>query len=187
MYTSFRHLAVAVVFLAAAPAAFAQQKLGVVDYRRLLQEAPQGRDAMQALQNEFGPRQKQLEAMQKDLETRAQKFQRDQATMSAEEKTRADRELGEAQRNLERKGKELQEDAELRRQEELQKVQRAIYEEVQKVARAGGYELVLADGVIYRIDSIDITPQVLTSLKAKATAAPTAAVPPAKPAAGGSR
>jgi len=148
------------------------QKVAVVDSQRLLAEAPQARAAQQTLEAEFGPRGKTLEAQKKDLEARAQKFERDQATMSEAERTKTQRDLRDAQLSFERRGKEFQEDVQLRQNEELQKVQKAIYEAVRVFGKAQGYDVVLAGGVIYSADSVDITPQVLSSLQAKAPAAP---------------
>src|SRR3974390_496198 len=91
-------LAAALVLgLAAAPIVAAQSKIGVVDYRRLIAESPQAREAQSALESEFGPRQKQLQASAKDFETRGQKFERDQATMSDAERAKTQKELRDIQ------------------------------------------------------------------------------------------
>ncbi|MCZ8131308.1 MAG: OmpH family outer membrane protein [Steroidobacteraceae bacterium] len=176
-------LAVALATFAAAPAARAQAagaaKIGVVDYNRLLAEAPQARAAAQTLETEFGPRQKQLEQTRKDLEGRLQKFERDQATMAEAERTKTQRELRDAQLNFERRAKEFQEDGQMRQNEELQRVQRLIIQEVQNYARAQGYDLVIAQGVIYRSDAIDITQAILGTLEKRGAAAPAPAPAPA--------
>jgi outer membrane protein len=165
----------AVAALALAPSAFADgQKIAVVDSQRLLAEAPQARAAQQTLEAEFGPRGKTLEAQKKDLEARAQKFERDQATMSEGERTKTQRDLRDAQLNFERRAKEFQEDVQLRQNEELQKVQKSIYEAVRTFGKSQGYDIVLAGGVIYSAETVDITPQVLSSLQAKGTTAPAA-------------
>ena len=159
------------------------QKLAVVDSQRLLAEAPQARAAGQALEGEFGPRQKTLEAQIKDFESRGQKFERDQATMSEAERTKTQRDLRDAGLNLDRRKKEFQEDVQLRQNEELQKVQKSIYDAVRAYAKDKGYDVVLAGGVIYNSDAVDITSQVLANLtsKAPAPAAAPAAPAPKKP------
>ena len=174
--------ALGLVTAALAGAASAQaQKLAVVDSQRLLAEAPQARAATQTLETEFSPRQKSLEAQKKDFEARAAKFERDQATMSEAERTKTQRELRDAQVSLERRAKEFQEDVQLRQNEELQRVQKAIYESVRAYAKAQGYDIVLAGGVVYSSEAVDITPQVLTNLQAKAATAPAAPAAPAAP------
>jgi outer membrane protein len=169
-----------VASLAMCTAALADgQKIAVVDSQRLLAEAPQARAAQTTLEAEFGPRGKTLEAQKKDLEGRAQKFERDQATMSEAERTKTQRELRDTQVNFERRAKEFQEDVQLRQNEELQKVQKSIYESVRVYGKAQGYDIVLAGGVIYNAEAVDITPQVLSSLQAKAST-PAAAAPAKK-------
>jgi outer membrane protein len=178
-------LATLALGFAAVPGAHAQTKIGVVDYNRLLAEAPQAKSAAQTLETEFGPRQKQLESQRKDLEAKMQKFERDQATMAESERAKQQRDLRDQQLNFERRAKEFQEDGQLRQNEELQRVQRMIIQEVQSYAKAQGYDLVIAQGVIYRSDAIDITPAVLQTLEkrgpAAAAPAPAAAAPKKTP------
>jgi outer membrane protein len=155
------------------------QKIAVVNIQRVLAEAPQARSASQTLESEFGPRGKALESQKKEFEGRAQKFERDQATMSEAERTKTSRELRDAQVNYERRAKEFQEDVQLRQNEELQKVQKTIVEATRAYAKTQGFDIVLADGVIYNSDAVDITAQLLSSLTAKAPAAAAAAPAPA--------
>ncbi|HXQ64807.1 MAG TPA: OmpH family outer membrane protein [Steroidobacteraceae bacterium] len=178
-------IAVIVMSLGLAPAASAQaQKIAYVDYQRLLSDSPQARAAAQALEAEFGPKQKQLETQRKDLEARMQKFDRDQSTMAEAERTKTQRELRDAQLTFERRAKEFQEDGQMRQNEELQRVQKLIVESVRAYAKSQGFDLVIAQGVIYSSDSVDITSQVLSNLQLKAAAATAApATAPAAPAA----
>ena len=181
MQSTFKTLIGAAASLLLAPAAFGQAKIAYVDYQRLLQESPQARAATQSLEAEFGPKQKQLEAQKKDLEARMQKFERDQPTMAEAERTKTQRELRDTQLTFERRAKEFQEDGQMRQNEELQRVQKQIVESVRTFAKAQGYDIVIAQGVIYSSDSVDITMQVLSNLQAKAAAAPAPASAPASP------
>ena len=161
-------------------------KIAVVDYNRLLADAPQARAAAATLDTEFGPRQKQLEQQRKDLEARAQKFERDQPTMAESERSKTQRELRDLQVDFERRAKAFQEDGQMRTQEERQRLERVIQQEVRTFARAQGLDLVLAGGVVYSADTLDVTGQVLKSLESKASSTETApaapATAPAKPA-----
>ena len=157
--------------------AFAE-KIGIVDAQRLMAEAPQARAAQQALENEFVPRQKAIEAQKKDLDARAKNFDRDKATMSEADLAKTQRDLRDAQVALERRYKEFQEELQVRQNEELQKVQRAIFDAVRNLGKSQGYDLVLSQGVIYNNDGLDITNQVLAALQSAKPAATPAA--PAK-------
>jgi outer membrane protein len=157
----------------------AQAKIAVVNIPRLLEEAPQAKAAMQALQDEFAPRMREISTQQKDLKAKEEKLQRDGAVMAENERRTAEKDLREGQRELSRKYNEYNEDLNLRRNEELGKLQRSLLQEVQAFARTGNYDLVVGDGVLYVNESMDITPQVLSALQARAKTSGTA---PAKPA-----
>jgi len=163
-------LALAATCALAAGPAFAQTKIGVVDYGRLMDESPQATTALDAIRNEFAPKQKDLVNQQQALKTREDKLQKDAATMSAEQRTRTEKELRDGYRDLERKRQEVQEDFNARRNEEMSRLQRTLIEEVRNYAKAQGFDLVLADGVLYANPTLDITPAVLANLKSRAPA-----------------
>jgi outer membrane protein len=66
--------------------AHAEMKIAVVNVPRLLDEAPQAKSAMQALQDEFAPRQKEIMAQQKELKAKEDKLNRDGAVMAENER-----------------------------------------------------------------------------------------------------
>ncbi len=157
--------------LVAAPlAAHAEIKIGYVNTGKLLEESPQARAAQQALEGEFLPRQRELAGQQKSLQEKSDKLKREAAVMSESDRTKAEREVREGELSLQRRFNELQEDANLRRNEEFGKVQRALLQEVQAYARANGFQLILSDGVLFAADTVDVTPQVIVAIKAKAPA-----------------
>ena len=104
---------------------------------------------MQALQDEFAPRQREIVAQQKDLKAKDEKLQRDGAVMAENERRNAEKDLRDGQRELARKQNEYVEDLNLRRNEEIGKLQRSLLQEVQAYARASSYDLVVSDGVLY--------------------------------------
>jgi outer membrane protein len=178
-------LALSVALFAPLAGAQTQLKIAVVNVPRLLEEAPQAKSAMQAMQDEFAPRQREMAAQQKDLKAKEEKLQRDGAVMAENERRNAEKELREGQRDLARKQNEYVEDLNVRRNEELGKLQRSLLQEVQTFARTAGYDLVVGDGVLFVNESLDITPQVLSALQARYKSGNSAvkpAAPPAKPA-----
>jgi outer membrane protein len=100
--------------------------------------------------------------------------------MAENERRAAEKELRDGQRELARKQNEYVEDLNLRRNEEIGKLQRSLLQEVQAYARGANYDLVVGDGVLYVNESLDITPQVLSALQARAKA-PAPAKPAPKP------
>lgn len=141
-------------------------KVGYVSLGRLIQESPQAIEVSEKLQEEFAPRQREIIALQNDLQKRSEQIQRDFEVMGEEERRNAERDLRRDERELGRSQQELQEDVNLRRNEELGKLQRELLTQVQSYATAQGYDLIVSEGVLYFSASIDITEQVLTGLKA---------------------
>src|SRR5215469_1365633 len=166
--------------LAALPVTAAEPKIGVVEFQRLILESPQGKAAMESMRAEFAPRERTLQAQGQAKE---EKLQKDGATMSEEQRARAEKELRDGARDFERARGELQDDETARRNEELSRLQRTIVEEVRTYGKAQGYDLILEQqAVLYNAGASDITPAVLSALQAHGgSAAPKAATPPAKP------
>ena len=169
--------------LAALPAMAAEPKIGVVEFQRLILESPQGKAAMESMRAEFAPRERTLQAQGQAVKAKEEKLQKDGATMSEEQRARAEKELRDGARDFERARGELQDDESARRNEELSRLQRTIVEEVRSYGKAQGYDLILEQtAVLYNASASDITPAVLSALQARGgSAAPKAATPPAKP------
>jgi len=165
------------------PAMSAEIKIGVVDYARLFEESPQAKVVRDALQAEFGPRLQQIVTQETTLKQRGEKLQKDVATMTPDQRSKAEKDLRDAARELERKKGELQDDSNVKRQEEMNKLQRSLVSEVREYAKAQNFDIVIAEGVIYATPTVDITAQVLQALNARAPkpAAPAGATTPAKP------
>jgi outer membrane protein len=167
--------------LAAAPA-WAELKIGYVNYARLMQESPEAKTIQDSLRNEFLPRQRELQTLQQTLKTRQDKLIKDGATMTDDQRTREDKDIRDGERELQRKQSEAQDDFNARRNEELSTLQKSLIEEVSSYAKSQNYDLVMADGVIYAAPAVDITPQVLSMLQSRGSKA-AAPAPAPKPAA----
>ena len=142
-------LAVSFCGLLAAGQAGAEIKIGYVNFQKLLEEAPQTKSAMQSLENEFGPRRRELMTMQTDLKAKEDKLQKEGAVMSEADRANAEKTFRDQQREFSRKAGEFQDDASTRKNEELGKVQRYLFGEIQTYANAQGFDLVLGDGVLF--------------------------------------
>ncbi len=172
------------ISLAAVPA-WAEPKIGIVDAQRLLEESPQGKAVQESMRAEFAPRQRTLQAQEQALKAKVEKLQKDGATMSEDQRQRAEKELRDGQRDFERARGEFQDDISARRNEELSRLQRTLGEEVRAYAKANNFDLVLtAEGLAYAAPTYDVTPGVLAALQAHAGAsgarpAATPSTPPA--------
>jgi outer membrane protein len=170
--------------------AWAELKIGVIDYGRLVEESPQAKAALDTIRTEFTPKQRDLQNQQASLKTKEDKLQKDGATMSQDQRANAEKDLRDSYRELQRRQSEVQDDFNARRNEEMSRLQKMLIEQVRVYAKAQNFDLVIADGVIYTTPTIDITPAILAQLQAnpgiglppRAKSAPAAPAPaPTKP------
>jgi outer membrane protein len=159
-------MAAALVAAFAAPAAAQDLKIGFVSLPALIERAPQTKAAMDALQEEFAPRQREFVAKQKELEDLAAKAQKDFAVMGETERRNAEKDLRDLQREVTRLQNELREDLNLRQNEEYGVLQRAVLKEVQDYAQQENYDLIVGDGVLYVSNAVNITEPVLRAVEA---------------------
>lgn len=155
----------ALVFAVVMPAHAQELKIGVVNVPVLLDRAPQTKAAMDALREEFAPRQREFEAKAKQLEDLNAKVQKDAAVMGETERRNAEKELRDLQREVARMQNEFQEDLNLRQNEELGNLQRTLLVEVQGYAQQQGYDLVVGDGVLFASSAVNITEEVLRAIE----------------------
>lgn len=167
MYPLTRLLSVlALATLALPPVALAQVKplkIAFVNVQRLLIESPQANAANRALENEFAPRQRDLQAKQTAFKARADKFQKDAAVMGADERRNTENELRKDERELQRQIEELREDLNNRKNEELGKLRVNVLRQIDSFAKQGGYDLIVTDA-LYVSPALDVTGQVLQGL-----------------------
>ena len=164
-------LGVALVFTFAVPAAAQEVKVGFVSLQAIVERAPQTKSVMEALREEFAPREREIVAKQKEIEDLQAKVQKDLAVMGETERRNAEKNLRDLGRDFERLRTEYQEDSNLRQNEEIGQLQRAILKEVQDYAAAQGYDLVVGDGVLYVSNTVNITEDVLNAVTANYEAA----------------
>lgn len=159
---------IAVVAAFVAAPAFAEVKIAVVDYGRLVEESPQAKVALDAIRTEFGPKQRDVAQLEATLKSKQDKLDKDGATMTPDQRARAEKDLRDGARDLQRKRGEIQDDFNARRNEEMSRLQKTLIEEVRTYAKAQNFDLVIADGVIYSVPALDITPAILASLQSRA-------------------
>jgi outer membrane protein len=146
-------------------AAMAQDiRIGYVDMKRLLDNAPQVIAGRAALDIEFRPINDEL------LEDEAQLLQLEQELGSATGLTREqvaarEREIRNLRRSIERRREDLADELNFRRNQQIKELGEEIELAVETVARREDYDLVLSSPVAYASDTIDITDKVLTFLE----------------------
>ncbi|MGB5291133.1 MAG: OmpH family outer membrane protein [Lysobacterales bacterium] len=152
------------LFVLVAGSATAQQlRVGYVDMKQVLDNAPQVLAGREKLDLEFRPRNETIEFQERQVQTMEDRLALGDLTEDA--KLRLDRELREMRRNVNRQREDLRDELSFRRTEEVQKLEDQINLAVQEIARDNGYDLILSSPVIYADPSLDITQLILDQLR----------------------
>ena len=161
------------VIFAFASQSYAEEtyKLGAVNAIRVLEQSPQADVARKMIEKEFAPRDKELVADQKKIKELEDRFNKDRAIMSEQERSKLERDIISMKRDLKRNQNEFREDLNFRRNEEFAKIQKRIVEAIQQVAKDNNYDVVLSEGVIYASSKVDISGMVIEYLKKKVNGA----------------
>lgn len=149
--------------LVAGPATAQSVRIGYVDMKRVLDNAPQVLAGREKLDLEFRPRNETIEFQERQVQTMEDRLAMGDLTEDA--RVRLERELREMQRNVARQKEDLRDELSFRRTEEVQKLEDQINLAVQEIARDNGYDLILSSPVIYADPSLDITQLILDQLR----------------------
>ena len=142
----------------------AEVKIGFVEIKKILQNAPQTVKANKKLEKEFTKRTKQLKKTVKKIKQKEIAFQKDSMTMSDSDREKKVKDIQALKIDAQRTEREVREDIDLRRKEEIGNVQNLVNIAVEKVAKEQGYDLILYQGVAYAGKKVDITDVVIKAL-----------------------
>jgi outer membrane protein len=156
--------ALAAVVSLFAGTAMAEMKVGFVDTAKLMESAPQVKEAQSKIEAEFAPREKELVELQRKIRTQEDRLSRDSAVMSESENTKLERDILAMRRDLKRSQEEFRDDLNIRRNEVLAKLQREIFDAIVAFAKEQNYDLIMGQGVVYSSERVDITEAVLKQL-----------------------
>jgi outer membrane protein len=145
----------------------AELKLGVVNTARILNEAPQVKEARERLKSEFAEREQALSKIRDELKNKEEKLQRDGAIMSDEQRRQLEHDLVNGKRDFVRAQNEFREDLNIRQNEIFSKVQHDIQQVIHQLASEQQYDLIL-ENFVYASDKVDITNLVLQRLNQQA-------------------
>ncbi|MDY6942430.1 MAG: OmpH family outer membrane protein [Pseudomonadota bacterium] len=161
-----RFFAISIFFLALgfSGVASAELKIGYVDLQRVVLESGQAQALKQTLEGEAAELRGALAADQQQLKSAREAFERDSLAMSTEQRQEKERELIAMQRELQRKEIQSQQQLQSKSAEEQKRLLNDISEIVDKLAAKGKYDIILAEGVLFASDRLDITDQVVAEL-----------------------
>jgi outer membrane protein len=161
-----RHISVAVVLGLAALCAQADEiRIGFINTDRIFKESTTAKQAQAKLEQEFSKREKDLIDTEKTFKSAVEKFERDAPTLSESQRLSRQKQLGEQDRDFQRKRREFQEELNARKNEEFQQVLERANRVIKQVAEAEKFDLVLQEAV-YINPKHDITDKVLKVINA---------------------
>lgn len=140
-----------------------QLRVGYVNMKEVLDNAPQVIAGRQKLDLEFRPRNNAIESEEARVEGLEQRLS--QGDLSEEARARLDREVREIRRGINRQKEDLRDELSFRRTEEVQQLEDQINLAVQKIASTHGYDLILSSPVVYADPALDITELILQQLQ----------------------
>jgi len=147
----------------ATPVTAQQLRVGYVDMKQVLDNAPQVLAGREKLDLEFRPRNETIEFQERQVQDMDDRLQ--MGDLSEDARVRLERELREMRRNVNRQKEDLRDELSFRRTEEVQRLEDQINQAVQEIARDNGYDLILSSPVVYADPSLDITQLILDQLR----------------------
>ncbi len=154
----------ALLALALAPALVrAEQKLGVVDLQRALNEVDEGKAAKALLKKDFDEKQKQLDVKKSEFDKLQVDFEKQAVVMSDAAKKEKAADLDRRARELQGLFVQLQKDLSDREREATKGIFDRMAVIVQEIAEAEGFTIVLerGAGVVYAPASLDLTNELI--------------------------
>jgi outer membrane protein len=152
-------------------------KIGYVDMKRLLDNAPQVVAGREKLSKEFQPRDASLKADEKRLDELRERQQKEGATTATTDADTLKREIDALDRSIKRNREAMRNDLKSRSDQELDKSWREINDAVVAFAREQGYDIIVPSPVVYASARVDITDQVLDRLRKQFREKPAGATP----------
>jgi outer membrane protein len=138
-------------------------RIGYVNMKEVLDNAPQVVAGREKLDQEFRPRNELIE----DEEARVLVLEQQllDGDLSEADHGRLERDVRETRRNIQRMREDLRDELSFRRTEEVQKLEDQINLAVQEIAQQYGYDLVISSPVVYASPALDITDLILQQLQ----------------------
>ena len=139
--------------------------IGFVDIPFIINNAPQALDAELRLEQEFTPREEELKRQRAELAELDDQLKREANEMSETQLAQLDREIRSLERRIKRDEQDFREELNIQKNNEFKKVRIMVLEAIAKFGKANEYDLIVSDGVLYANKQIDVTEQILESLR----------------------
>lgn len=141
-------------------------KIGVIDFRQIMQQSPQAKEAVDKLKKQFQPREEKIRSMQQNIEKKEAMFKRDGSVLTQAEQRNLQSEILSGRRDLQRMEEDFRQDFTTAQDQALQDILGKINKAIKDIASKNQYDLILEKSRIpYASSKLDITADVLKALK----------------------
>jgi outer membrane protein len=162
-------MVVAGLLAVSAPLTAQTAKIGYIDTRKVIQEAPGAADARTTMEREVQALQTQLNAMEDSLKAMYTDYQQRQLVMSTDAKQKREQEITTKNQAFQQRAQELQQQAQRRQQELMQPIMAKVEEIIGDVRKTEGFAIVFdiaSEAIVSADPALDLTQKVIDRLKA---------------------
>jgi len=138
-------------------------RIGVINSERIFKESNMAKASQAKLQSDFSKREKDLRDDAQKIKSAAEKLDKEASVMSDTDRVRKQRELADADRELQRKQREFTEDVNQRSFEERSKIAQKANQALKAVAEQRKLDLIVQEAA-YVNPKIDVTDEVIKAL-----------------------
>ncbi|TMB03991.1 MAG: OmpH family outer membrane protein [Deltaproteobacteria bacterium] len=150
--------------LGAAPLGAVEQKIGVVDMQRALNECDAGKKAKDQVKAKFERSQNQLKKQREDLDRLKEDYERKATVLKDEERRNLEKDLESRGLEFKRKYEDFQRDLKETDAELTKSIVAELYELVRDYGEKHGYTLVLeasSGALLYNDKTVDVTDEIV--------------------------
>lgn len=149
-----------------APASAEANKVGVISMMQAISSTAEGKQAASELQAQFGARQTELEALNKQITDLQQRLSANDATLNDDERARLSNQGTRLSQRLDRKKNEYQEDLNTMQSELVNAIGRKMMDVVNRYAQEHNFAVILdassqSSTVLYATKSVDVTQDIV--------------------------
>jgi outer membrane protein len=142
-------------------------KIGVVSVEKILSEAPQIEAFNSVMMEKFGDKKKELQELESKIKTMQENYKRNELVMTEDKLKELKRKIIGGAQAFKQKEVALGKEVQAMRTQELTILQQSIRDIINDIAKKGGYDIILSEGVAYTKDEFDLSGEVLKKMKEK--------------------
>lgn len=154
------------VLLLVLPSSWAKDvKIGVLNMQKLQAEAPQIKDIMSRLQKRFEEPGQALSKLAKEIQNDEKELKQNEVLMSPAKLKEAKQSLVDKVKSFREQEANLNKEMQTMRNQELAVFNNQVNLMLEELAKKEKYDLILAEGIVFVSDKLDITDNLLIKLK----------------------